>query len=117
MRHRKKGRKLGRTSAHRVAMLSNMAVSLFDHEKIKTTLPKSKELRRTAEKLITLAKRGDLHARRTAAKRVRDKVVLAKLFDDIGPRYTERAGGYTRITKLGTRFGDGAPMAVIELVE
>jgi large subunit ribosomal protein L17 len=98
-------------------MLDNMVISLFKHERIKTTEPKSKELRRTAEKLITLAKRGDLHARRLAAKRVRDKEILQKLFDDIGPRYTDRNGGYTRIIKLGTRFGDGAPMATIELVE
>ena len=117
MRHKRKGRKLGRTSAHRKAMLANMVTSLFQHEKIKTTEPKSKELRRTAEKLVTLAKRGDLHARRLAAKSVRDKEILKKLFDDIGPRYTDRNGGYTRIVKLGTRFGDGAPMAVIELVE
>jgi len=116
MRHKKKGRKLGRTSAHRKAMLSNMVTSLFEHEKIKTTEPKSKELRRTAEKLITLAKRGDLHARRLAARKVHDKEILQKLFDDIGPRYSERNGGYTRIIKLGTRFGDGAHMAVIELV-
>ena len=116
MRHKRKGRKLGRTSAHRKAMLNNMVVSLFKHERIKTTEPKSKELRRTAEKLITLAKRGDLHARRLAAKRVHDKVILQKLFDDIGPKYADRNGGYTRIVKLGTRFGDGAPMAVIELV-
>ena len=117
MRHKRKGRKLGRTSAHRKAMLANMATSLFQHEKIKTTEPKSKELRRTAEKLITLAKRGDLHARRMAARTIRDKEILKKLFDDIGPRYSERNGGYTRIIKLGPRFGDGAPMTVIELVE
>ena len=117
MRHKKKGRKLGRTSAHREAMLANMATSLFDHEKIKTTEPKSKELRRTTEKLITLAKRGDLHARRLAAKKIRDKKILKKLFDDIGPRYVDRNGGYTRIVKLGERFGDCAPMAVIELVK
>jgi large subunit ribosomal protein L17 len=98
-------------------MLANMSIALFEHERIKTTEPKSKELRRTAEKLITLAKRGDLHARRLAARTIRDKEILKKLFEDIGPRYTERNGGYTRITKLGTRFGDGAPMAVIELVE
>jgi large subunit ribosomal protein L17 len=100
-------------------MLSNMVTSLFQHEKIKTTEPKSKELRRTAEKLITLAKRGpdDLHARRLAAREIHDKEILQKLFNDIGPRYIDRNGGYTRITKLGTRFGDGAPMAVIELVE
>ena len=117
MRHKRQGRKLGRTSAHRKAMLSNMAVALFQHEKIKTTLPKSKELRRTAEKLITLAKRGDLHARRMAARTIRDKEILKKLFDDIGPRFAERNGGYTRIVKTGTRFGDGAPMSVIELVD
>ena len=117
MRHKRKGRKLGRTSSHRKAMLANMAIALFQHEKIKTTEPKSKELRRTAEKLITLAKRGDLHARRLAAKTVHDKEILQKLFDDIGPRYAERQGGYTRIIKLGMRFGDGAHMAVIELVE
>jgi len=117
MRHKRKGRKLGRTGAHRKAMLANMAIALFQHEKIETTEPKSKELRRTAEKLITLAKRGDLHARRRAARTIRDKVILKKLFDDIGPRYAERNGGYTRIIKLGTRFGDGAHMAMIELVE
>lgn len=117
MRHKRKGRKLGRTSAHRSAMLANMATSLFKYEKIKTTAPKSKELRRTAEKLITLAKRDDLHARRLAAKKIRDKTVLQKLFTDIGPRYADRNGGYTRIIKLGPRFGDSAPMAVIELVE
>jgi len=116
MRHRRKGRKLGRTTAHRDAMLSNMVTSLFEHEKIQTTVVKSKELRRTAEKLITLAKRGDLHARRLAARRVHNKVVLKKLFDNIGPRYANRSGGYTRIIKLGNRFGDGAPMSVIELV-
>ena len=117
MRHRRKGRKLGRTGPHRKALLSNMAIALFEHEKIQTTEPKSKELRRTAEKLITLAKRGDLTARRRAARTIRDKVILQKLFDDIGPRYAERKGGYTRIIKLGHRFGDGAPMAIIELVE
>jgi large subunit ribosomal protein L17 len=117
MRHKRKGRKLGRTSSHRKAMLANMAIALFQHERIKTTEPKSKELRRTAEKLITLAKKGNLHARRQAAKTIHDKEVLQKLFDDIGPRYAERQGGYTRIIKLGMRFGDGAPMAVIELVE
>jgi len=117
MRHKRQGRRLGRTTSHRKAMLSNMAIALFQHEKIETTEPKSKELRRTAEKLITLAKRGDLHARRRAARTIRDKVILKKLFDDIGPRYAERNGGYTRIIKLGTRFGDGAHMAMIELVE
>lgn len=117
MRHKRKGRKLGRTSAHRKAMLANMATALFKHERIKTTEPKSKELRRTAEKLITLAKKDSLHSRRLAARKIHDKEILKKLFGDIGPRYTDRNGGYTRITKLGTRFGDGAPMAVIELVE
>lgn len=117
MRHKKKGRKLGRTSAHRKAMLANMATSLFEHEKIKTTEPKSKELRRTAEKLITLAKRGDLHARRLAARTIRNKEILSKLFDEIAPKYENRNGGYTRIMKIGPRFGDGVPMAIIELVE
>ncbi len=117
MRHKRKGRKLGRTSAHRKAMLSNMVTSLFEHEKIRTTQAKSKELRRTAEKLITFAKRDNLHARRLAARQVHDKKILKKLFDDIGPRYKDRKGGYTRIMKLGSRLGDGAPMAVIELVE
>jgi large subunit ribosomal protein L17 len=98
-------------------MLANMATALFKHERIKTTEPKGKELRRTAEKLITLAKKDSLHTRRLAARKIRDKEILKKLFDDIGPRYTDRKGGYTRITKLGARFGDGAPMAVIELVE
>jgi len=117
MRHNLKGRKLSRTSAHREAMLDNMATSLFQHEKITTTLIKSKELRRTAEKLITIAKRNDLHARRLAARKVRDNDVLRKLFDNIGPRYANRNGGYTRIIRLGPRFGDGAPMSIIELVE
>jgi len=117
MRHNLKGRKLGRTTAHREAMLDNMATSLFKHEKIETTLAKSKELRRTAEKLITIAKRNNLHARRLAARKVRDDDVLRKLFDNIGPRYENRNGGYTRIIRLGTRFGDGAPMSIIQLVE
>ncbi len=117
MRHRNKGRKLGRTSAHREAMLDNMVTSFFQHEKIETTIHKSKELRRTAEKLITVAKRGDLHARRLAARKVRNKDVLRKLFDDIGPRYKDRSGGYTRIVKTGSRFGDGSQMSVIELVD
>lgn len=117
MRHNLKGRKLGRTTAHREAMLNNMVTALFEHERIKTTLPKSKELRRTAERLITIAKRGDLHSRRIAAKRVRNNEVLKKLFDNIGPRYANRNGGYTRIIRLGNRFGDRAPMSIIELVE
>lgn len=117
MRHKKRRGKLGRTSAHRSAMLNNMVTSLFKHEKIRTTVAKSKELRRVAERLITIAKRGDLHARRLVARRVHDKEVLRKLFDNIAPRYANRNGGYTRIVKLGNRFGDGAPMSVIELVE
>ena len=117
MRHNLRGRKLGRTTAHREAMLDNMVTSLFQNEKIETTLPKSKELRRTAEKLITIAKRGDLHSRRVAAKKIKNNEVLKKLFDNIGPRYANRNGGYTRIVKLGNRFGDNAPMSVIELVE
>ncbi|SDG48497.1 LSU ribosomal protein L17P [Limimonas halophila] len=117
MRHAKKGRKLNRTSAHRQAMFANMAGSLFKHEQITTTLPKAKELRRVAEKLITLGKRGDLHARRLAASRLRDEAMTKKLFDTLGPRYQNRQGGYTRILKAGYRHGDMAPMAVIELVD
>ena len=116
MRHRNKGRKLNITSGHRKALFSNQAVALFRHEGIQTTLAKSKELRVVAEKLITLAKRDDLHARRRAARTIRDHEVLQKLFDEIGPRYVDRNGGYTRIVKLGPRFGDAAPMAYIELV-
>ena len=116
MRHRKKGRKLSKTSSHRKALFANQAVALFEHEGILTTLAKSKELRPIAEKLITLAKRGDLHARRQAARTIRDHEVLRKLFDEIGPRYMDRSGGYTRIVKLGPRLGDAAPMAYIELV-
>ena len=117
MRKRNKVKLLQRDSAHRKAMLSNMAIALFEHEKIKTTLPKSKELRRTAEKLITLAKKGDLHARRMAARTIRDKEILKKLFDDIGPRFAERNGGYTRILRLGNRPGDGAEVALAVLVK
>ena len=117
MRHKLRGRKLNRTTAHREAMFNNMVTSLFEHERIQTTLPKSKELRRTAEKLITIAKKGDVHSRRIAAKRVHNNDVLKKLFDSIGPRYASRNGGYTRIIKLGNRFGDCAPMSIIELVE
>ena len=116
MRHRNKGRKLNRTTSHRKALFSNQAVALFQNEGIQTTLPKSKELRRIAEKLITLAKRGDLHARRQAARTIRDHEVLRKLFNEIGPKYIDRNGGYTRIVKLGPRLGDAAPMAYIELV-
>lgn len=117
MRHRKMGRKLGRTSAHRKALFSNQATALFEHEQIRTTLPKCKELRRVTEKLITLAKRGDLHARRRAARIVHNHYVLQKLFDELGPRYQDRNGGYTRIVRGDVRRGDGAQMAYIQLVE
>lgn len=116
MRHRKKGRNLSRSPSHRRAVLRNMATSLFRHERITTTTARAKELRPYAERLVTLARRGDLHARRQAARRIADREVLGKLFDDIGPRYAERPGGYTRILKLGTRKGDAADMALIELV-
>ncbi len=116
MRHRKKGRSLSRSPSHRKALLRNMAMSLFQHERITTTTARAKELRPYAERLITLAKRGDLHARRLAARRITDRDVLGKLFDDIAPRYSERPGGYTRILKLGNRKGDAAEMALIELV-
>lgn len=117
MRHRKKGRKLSRTSAHRKAMLRNMATSLFRHGRITTTTAKAKELRPFAERLITLAKRGDLHARRLAATKIADREVLGHLFHEVAPRYAARPGGYTRILKLGIRQGDAADMALIELVE
>jgi large subunit ribosomal protein L17 len=117
MRHRKSGRKLGRNTSHRKAMMRNMVTSLFDHEKIKTTDARAKELRKIAEKLITLAKRGDLHARRQVMQFVMDKKVVAKLFERIAPRYLERPGGYTRIIKLGHRAGDNAALSLIELVE
>jgi len=117
MRHLKKGRKFSRTSAHRDAMFSNMATSLFLHECIETTREKAKDLRGVAERLITLAKRGDLHARRLAFRQVRDLDVLKKLFDDIAPRCQARAGGYTRVIKSGVRKGDAASLSVIELVE
>ena len=116
MRHRNKGRKLSRTHTHRKALLRNMATSLFRHERIETTTAKAKELRPVAERLITLARRGDVHARRLAGRKIQDRDVLGKLFDDIAPRYAERPGGYTRILRLGTRKGDGAEMALIELV-
>lgn len=116
MRHRKKGRGLSRSPSHRRAMLRNMATSLFRHERITTTTARAKELRPYAERLITLARRGDLHARRLAARRIADREILGKLFDDLGPRYAERPGGYTRILKLGNRQGDAADMALIELV-
>jgi large subunit ribosomal protein L17 len=117
MRHRKKGRKLSRTASHRRATLRNMAQSLFRHGRIATTTAKAKELRPFAERLITLAKRGDLHARRLVAARLGDRDVVGSLFDDIGPRFAQRPGGYTRILKLGSRKGDAADMSLIELVD
>lgn len=116
MRHRKKGRQLSRTRSHRRATLRNLATSLFMHERIETTTAKAKELRPYAERLITLARRGDIHARRLAATKIQDRHVLGKLFDDIAPRYAERPGGYTRVLKLGNRKGDAAEMSLIELV-
>ncbi len=117
MRHRNKGRGLSRTASHKKATMRNMATSLFRHERIETTTAKAKELRPYAERLITLGKRGDLHARRLAGRVIADRGVLGKLFDDIAPRFAERPGGYTRILKLGTRRGDAAEMALIELVD
>jgi large subunit ribosomal protein L17 len=119
MRHRNQGRKLGRTSAHREAMFANMAAALIKHEQITTTLPKAKELRPIVEKLVTLSRRGasDLHARRQALAQVKDDVQVRKLFDVLGPRYSERPGGYTRVLKAGFRFGDNAEMAIIEFVD
>jgi large subunit ribosomal protein L17 len=117
MRHRKSGRQLNRNSSHRVAMFKNMTASLVEHEIIKTTLPKAKELRRVAEPLITLAKSDSVANRRLAFDRLRNKATVGKLFGEIGPRYAERPGGYTRILKCGLRAGDKAPMAYIELVD
>ena len=117
MRHRNQGRKLGRTSAHREAMFANMAAALIKHEQITTTLPKAKDLRPVVEKLVTLGKRGDLHARRIAISRLRDAELVKKLIDVLGPRYKTRNGGYTRIMKAGFRPGDNAAMAVIEFVD
>lgn len=117
MRHRKTGRNLSRTASHKRATMRNMATALFRHERIETTEAKAKELRPYAERLITLARRGDVHARRLAARRIQDRDVLAKLFDDIAPRFDGRPGGYTRVLKLGHRKGDAADMALIELVE
>ena len=117
MRHRKSGRQLNRNSSHREAMFRNMAVSLFEHEVIRTTVPKAKELRRVAEPLITLAKEDSVANRRLAFSRMRDKAAVGKLFSEIGPRYAERPGGYTRILKCGYRPGDAAPMAFVELVD
>lgn len=117
MRHRSGLRKLNRTSSHRLAMFRNMSVSLITHEAIKTTLPKAKELRRVVEPLITLAKDPTLANRRLAFARLRDRAAVTKLFDEIGPRYQERNGGYTRVLKMGFRQGDNAPMAFMELVD
>lgn len=116
MRHRKKGRKLSRTASHKKATMRNMATSLFRHERIETTTAKAKELRPYAERLITLARRGDVHSRRLAGTKIQDREVLGKLFDEIAPRYAERPGGYTRVLKLGSRKGDAAEMSLIELV-
>ena len=117
MRHGVAHRKLGRTTSHRTAMFANMAASMIKHEQIVTTLPKAKELRPFVEKLVTLAKKGDLHARRIAISRVRDVDQVRKLFETIGPRYSGRNGGYIRVLKAGFRFGDNAPVAVIEFVD
>jgi len=117
MRHNNSGRRLGRTTSHRVAMFRNMVTSLLNHERIITTDAKAKEIRSVAEKMITLGKRGDLHAHRQAASYIREKSVVTKLFSTIAPRYKDRQGGYTRIIKLGQRLGDTASMSVIELVE
>jgi large subunit ribosomal protein L17 len=116
MRHRAKGRQLSRTSSHKRAMLNNMATSLFVHGRVITTQAKAKELRPFAEKLITLARRGDLHARRLVERRIKDRETLSRLFGEIGPRFAARPGGYTRILKLGHREGDGADVARIELL-
>jgi large subunit ribosomal protein L17 len=117
MRHRNAGRKLNMTGSHRRSVFANMAASLIKHEQVKTTLPKAKELRPIVEKLITLGKRGDLHARRQALAYLYEDVAVSKLFSTIRERYSERKGGYTRILKAGFRYGDAAPMAVIELVD
>lgn len=117
MRHNKAGRTLGRNSSHRSAMMRNLVTSLIAHEKITTTDARAKELRKLADRLITLGKRSDLHARRQALAVIRDRKVVAKLFDQVGPRYKDRPGGYTRIYKLGNRLGDNAALSQIELVE
>ena len=117
MRHRKSGRQLNRNSTHRNAMFRNMAVSLLNNEAIKTTLPKAKELRRVAEPLITMAKNDTVHKRRVAFSRLRDRDTVSKLFNELGPRYRDRPGGYLRILKMGYRSGDQAPMAYVELVD
>jgi large subunit ribosomal protein L17 len=117
MRHRKTGRQLGRNSSHRKAMFQNMTCSLLRHEVIKTTLPRAKELRRIAEPFITMAKTDSVHKRRVVFSRLRDREVVTKLFNELGPRYQERPGGYLRILKTGFRSGDNAPMAYVELVD
>lgn len=117
MRHNVSGRKLNRTPAHRKMLYRNLVTALFKHERIQTTVPKAKEARQVAEKLITFAKRGDLHARRMAARKVNEPAVLQKLFEEIGPRYADRPGGYTRIMRLGPRKGDNAELALLELVD
>ncbi len=117
MRHRARSRKLGRTSAHRASLYRNMVTSLLDKERIETTDAKAKEVRRLAERMITLGKRGGLHARRRALRVIRSRDVAAKVFDDLAERYRERAGGYTRVLKLGNRVGDAAPVSIVELVE
>ena len=117
MRHNVRGRKLNRTPAHRKMLYRNLVTSLFKHERITTTVPKAKEARIVAEKMITFAKRGDLHARRMAARKLNEPAVLQKLFEEIGPRYSERPGGYTRIMRLGPRKGDNAELAILELVD
>lgn len=117
MRHARGYRRLNRTHEHRKALWANMAGSLIEHEQIKTTLPKAKELKRVIDKLITLGKRSDVHARRQAAAQLKQDIHVAKLFDVLGPRYKERSGGYARVLKAGFRYGDMAPMAIIELVD
>lgn len=117
MRHNKSGKRLGRNTPHRAAMLRNMVTSLFEHEKITTTDARAKELRKVIDRMITLGKRGDLHARRQVLSVIRDQKVVAKLFDQIGPRYKNRPGGYTRIIKIGSRLGDNAPQSIIALVD
>ena len=117
MNHGSGYRRLNRTHEHRKALFANMAGSLIEHEQIKTTLPKAKELKRIADKIITLGKRGDLHARRIAASEIKQEAAVAKLFETLGPRYKDRQGGYTRIIKAGFRYGDNAAMAVIEFVD
>ena len=117
MRHRRRTAKLGREASHRKAMIANMVSSLFTHEQVSTTDARGRVLRRTAEHMITFAKRGDLHARRQVLRHIPDKSIVAKLFDEIAPRYAERHGGYTRLVKTGTRRGDGAEMCIVELLD